>query len=182
MSQSKPDNKKENNTTLFQYKDLPGQCRPKNSDTWDIARAQYIPNILLAQLPNDAFFWSACIEYRSKLSKIPLARLIVLLAQDHQAMEYVFSLSRYGISIMKIRRSWDCLIFIMGIPIQIRWHLYIEMTPVLLISQSLRNIFFKDVMQDCCKIHFTWYPTARMNSTWCLLIAWDLFGSSGPFY
>ena len=34
-----------------------------------------------------------------------------------------------GISIIKMRRSQDCLIFIMGIPIPVRWHLYIEMGP-----------------------------------------------------
>ena len=29
----------------------------------------------------------------------------------------------------KIRWSWDCLIFNMGIPILVRWHLYIELAP-----------------------------------------------------
>ena len=35
-------------------------------------------------------------------------------------------LSRYGISMLKIRRLRDCLIFNMGVPILVRWHLYIE--------------------------------------------------------
>ena len=34
-----------------------------------------------------------------------------------------------GISIIKIRRSWDRLILIMGIPILVRWHLYTGMGP-----------------------------------------------------
>ena len=33
------------------------------------------------------------------------------------------------ISILKIRQSWNRLIFIMGIPILLRWYLYIEMGP-----------------------------------------------------
>ena len=32
-----------------------------------------------------------------------------------------------GIPMLKITRSWDRLIFNMGIPILVRWHLYIEM-------------------------------------------------------
>ena len=35
-----------------------------------------------------------------------------------------------GISIIKIRQSWDCLIFIMGAPILVRRHLYIETGPI----------------------------------------------------
>ena len=38
------------------------------------------------------------------------------------------------ISFIKIRRSWDRLIFIHGIPILVRRHLYIEMDPQILIS------------------------------------------------
>ena len=33
------------------------------------------------------------------------------------------------IFMMKITRPWDCLIFIMGIPTLVRWHLYIEKAP-----------------------------------------------------
>ena len=36
---------------------------------------------------------------------------------------------RYGIPILKIRRSWDRLIFNIGIPILVRWHLNNEMAP-----------------------------------------------------
>ena len=35
------------------------------------------------------------------------------------------------IPMIKIRWSWDCLIFIIGILMLVRWHLYIERTPVL---------------------------------------------------
>ena len=38
--------------------------------------------------------------------------------------QYKDGLSRYGVSIIKIRRSWDRLIFIMGIPILVRPSLY----------------------------------------------------------
>ena len=43
-----------------------------------------------------------------------------------------------GISIIKIRWSWDRLIFIMGTPILVRWCLYIETCPRYL----QRNLFF----------------------------------------
>ena len=33
------------------------------------------------------------------------------------------------IPIINIRWVWDCLVFIMGIPILVRWHLYIEACP-----------------------------------------------------
>ena len=72
-----------------------------------------------------------------------------------------------GIPVLKIRRSRDRLIFNMGIPILVRWHLYIEMAAVVIgkrefprrnggcrwqpsIAQvatelaSLRHIFFND--------------------------------------
>ena len=34
-----------------------------------------------------------------------------------------------GVHILKIRWSWYCLIFIMGIPLPVRWDLYTEMCP-----------------------------------------------------
>ena len=34
-----------------------------------------------------------------------------------------------GIPMLKIRQSWDHLIFNKGIPLLVRWHLYIEMAP-----------------------------------------------------
>ena len=44
-----------------------------------------------------------------------------------------------GISIEKIRRSWDRLIFIISIPIPIRRHLYIEVAPGWLHWQFISN-------------------------------------------
>ena len=38
-------------------------------------------------------------------------------------------LTSIGNSIVEIRRSYDCLISIMGFPILVRWHLYIESGP-----------------------------------------------------
>ena len=43
--------------------------------------------------------------------------------------QYKRRLFRYVISILKIRRSWDCLIFMMGIPVLVRRHIYIQTTP-----------------------------------------------------
>ena len=40
--------------------------------------------------------------------------------------QYKNGLSRYGIPMLKIRRSQDRLIFNMGIPIPVRRHIYIE--------------------------------------------------------
>ena len=46
---------------------------------------------------------------------------------------------RCGISMLKIRRLWNLLIFNIGIPMLVRWHLYIEM--------ALRALFqYKDVL------------------------------------
>ena len=36
------------------------------------------------------------------------------------------------ISLIKIKRSWDCVMFIMEVPTLVRWHLYIETAPRLL--------------------------------------------------
>ena len=44
-----------------------------------------------------------------------------------------------GISIIKIRQPWDCLIFIMGIHILVRRHLYIETSPCFSPSLSYRH-------------------------------------------
>ena len=39
-----------------------------------------------------------------------------------------------GICMLKIRWSWNRLIFNMGIPVLVRWHFYIEMAPGLILS------------------------------------------------
>ena len=43
--------------------------------------------------------------------------------------QYKDHFSRYGISMRKVRRLRNCLIFMMGIPKLVRWSLYIEMPP-----------------------------------------------------
>ena len=35
-----------------------------------------------------------------------------------------------GIPMVKIRQSWDCRVFIMGIPVLVRQQLYFEMPPI----------------------------------------------------
>ena len=52
----------------------------------------------------------------------------------HLNIKMVFS--GMDISIIKTRQSWDCLIFIMEIPIPLRQHVYIETAPWLLMSMS----------------------------------------------
>ena len=49
-----------------------------------------------------------------------------------------------GIYIIKVRQSWDCLIFIAGIPILVRRHLYIEMAHRLQFSLIIFNTFCTD--------------------------------------
>ena len=57
---------------------------------------------------------------------LPLRTLSFLVWAPFQ---YKDRLSGYGIPILKIRRSRDRLIFNMGIPIQVSWHLYIDTAP-----------------------------------------------------
>ena len=45
---------------------------------------------------------------------------------------------------LKIRRSWDRLIFSMGIPILVRRHLHIETAPWMLFQYQYRNSHYKD--------------------------------------
>ena len=66
---------------------------------------------------------------------------------------------RYGIPMLKIRRSRDRLIFNMGIPILVRRHLYIEMAP--LVSRFLKPLP-KPVTQ-IPGIKFIWNPNQRKN-------------------
>ena len=49
----------------------------------------------------------------------------------------------YGISMLKIRRSQDRLIFNMGIPILVKWYPYIEMTPGIWLTCSLNSTHCK---------------------------------------
>ena len=67
-----------------------------------------------------------------------------------------------GIFIIKIRRSWDCLIFMMGIPKVVKQHLYIEMAPRLQRSPSSdRNLhalwsLFNSLVPGRFKVNFRW--------------------------
>ena len=54
-------------------------------------------------------------------------------------IETVFA--RYGIPMLKIRRSGDSLIFNMGIPVLVRWHFYIETEPCLIYHGSIIYFF-----------------------------------------
>ena len=77
-------------------------------------------------------------EWQSELSRAAIVHLSYMIPQNNttcsgqvttavvstQALsEYKDRLSRHGISIMKIRRSGNRLIFIMGIPLLVRCHL-----------------------------------------------------------
>ena len=54
-----------------------------------------------------------------------------------------------GLSIVKIRRSWHCLIFNIGIPILVRQHLYIKMAPEYLDIKWIQRLHF----QNYCHLH-----------------------------
>ena len=62
-----------------------------------------------------------------------------------------------GISIFRIRQSWDHLIFMGGIPthVLVRWHLYIETVPSLLelVYKEDNNLHFLPSHYQCC-----WWP------------------------
>ena len=62
----------------------------------------------------------------------------------------------FGISIIKIKESWDRLILIMGIAMLIRWHLYIEMIPG---SCFDANFVVSDI--GCCRYGNPWYRQWR---------------------
>ena len=71
---------------------------------------------------------------------------------------------RYGDPILRIRRSQDCLIFNMGIPIPVRRHLYIEMAPRSFIHLGSRLVGQSHWACNCtvtkvlkmCSIYIAW--------------------------
>ena len=89
-----------------------------------------------------------------------------------------------GIPIIKIRRSWDRLIFIMGIPLLVRWHLYIETTrssqyeltlntPYTVIKRELWNaLCYKDV--------WLYHSSSQWQATILLRITMGLSTSFPP--
>ena len=69
--------------------------------------------------------------------------------------QYKDGLSSYGSPMLKIRRSWDHLTFNMGIPILVRWHLYIETAPLELVPGCLAP---NGLSNEPRKIkYFIWY-------------------------
>ena len=69
---------------------------------------------------------------------------------------WIHRLTSKGITIIKIRRSWDSLIFITGIPILLRLHLYIETGPS---CQRLRNTIHPSLW-----LHMSKLVTRTMSS------------------
>ena len=62
-----------------------------------------------------------------------------------------------GIPMLKIRRSWDRLIFNMGNPIPVRRHIfYMEMAPSFLCSLTFFSFFFQfsELLTHCSTLHF----------------------------
>ena len=57
-------------------------------------------------------------------------RLQLVVLSNSDLFQYKITFPGMGISIIKIRQLWDHPIFIMGIHIAVRQHLYIEMAPM----------------------------------------------------
>ena len=55
---------------------------------------------------------------------IPGKTVFLIETAPRTPFQYKYRLSKYGISIIKIRRSWDRFILVMGIPIQLKRHIY----------------------------------------------------------
>ena len=86
-------------------------------------------------------------------------------------------LSRYWISIVKIRRSWDCFIFIMGISLLVIWYLYIEMAQGNPPQVSLKCHFHGYVGNHCREICSGWYcQTLSGNGPmWSCISLWSVW-------
>ena len=68
-------------------------------------------------------------KFESYLNLLDIIFSFLRLTETWALFEYKDRLSRYAYFYYKVRRSWDRLIFIMGIPISVRGHLYIETYP-----------------------------------------------------
>ena len=90
--------------------------------------------------------------------------------------QYKDSFTRYDISIIKIRRSWYLLIFIMGIPILVRRHVFTE-TGRWFIFQCFWSGWFAcwkrhidGLAQDCTSLVLhkpsTWYELPEGEKAW----------------
>ena len=86
---------------------------------------------------------------------ITLLQLVPVIASHFTTRtqtQYKDGLFRYGISIIKIRRSWDSLSFIRGITMLVRRHLYIGTAPsvLILVKQGLKyRISVKYTTSQC---------------------------------
>ena len=79
--------------------------------------------------------------------------------------------SGMGISIIKIRRSWDRLIFIIGIPIQVRQHLHNKTVPSSVLLTLWQEIPFTKAQQSSssgCDDQSKVYQSPELSWTWCL--------------
>ena len=61
-----------------------------------------------------------------------------------------------GIPMLKIRQSWDCLTFNMGIPILVGWQLYIEMAPWFLVFPGQQQSYCF-VIRGPAVVVLTWF-------------------------
>ena len=97
--------------------------------------------------------------------------------------QYKERLPIYGIPMLKIRRSWDRLIFNMSIHILVRRHFYIEMAPcskcipmpglfrsVVNITIGSKNFTFLKHWKKCCS--FVFLQTCTTACSGCLLRSW----------
>ena len=74
---------------------------------------------------NNQCLWCRSENNPGRLDQsVLLSRLFASLSHHKPRAPYQY-IDRHGISIINIRRSWDCLIYTMGIPMLTRWRLYI---------------------------------------------------------
>ena len=74
-----------------------------------------------------------------------------------------------GIPMLKIRRSWDHLIFNMGIPMLIRQHLYIETTPDWLLVRSCVYVqCLQALLTEIHKVTSHRWVSARKTQLQCI--------------
>ena len=105
------------------------------SESCDKKCFNYMPPRLLAIYE---LRWSICWEYFTEnvcaiwtmlFTNLKYLRLGYSRCSDHNLGPVLIlwlSFPGMGILVLKIRWSWDCLIFNMGIPIRVWWPLYIE--------------------------------------------------------
>ena len=95
---------------------------------WGIHRDRWILRTK-GQLRGNVSIWWRHHEYCCICVHCQWRVIFQLYHQYLDPSQNIDGLSRYGIFIIKIQRSSDRLIFIMGLPILVRRHVYIEMGP-----------------------------------------------------